>query len=76
MNCKLNREELLLLWNFYDSNGDGRLDYVEFEPIITRDDIGNATAEDVRKSSQLALRRPSMIKVIFNICMIASDVDV
>ena len=64
----LNREELGLLWTLFDTNGDGKLDYCEFEPIIRKDDASQGVeatgrATDVRKGSQLALRRPSMLKV-------------
>ena len=68
MKVSLNRDELMLLWTMFDTNGDGKLDYNEFEPIIQKDDA-KSTVEptgrpnDVRKGSQLSLRRPSMMKV-------------
>jgi len=70
MNVDLNEHEFELLFYFFDKNGDGVLDYEEFEPMIRNDDIKEQHVEGPpslyaghRKISNLGLRKPSIVRV-------------
>lgn len=80
LNVQLNREEIELTFGLFDDNQDGQMSYAEFTKIIANDSIKDDTnvggtrgkpnrkgprpPAGLRRGSQLALRRRSMIEVI------------